>query len=101
MLIPSCFSSWQAALELEGVKGLWSLRKTSAAEFDTFLVVTFVSETRILAINEEDELEEFDIPGFNAEAQTLLTANVAHDQIIQVGTISFSCRVLFMEKESD
>ena len=75
----------QATLELEGMKGLWSLRKTSTAEFDTFLVVTFVSETRILAINEEDELEEFDFPGFNSDAQTLLTSNVAHDQIIQVG----------------
>jgi DNA damage-binding protein 1 len=42
----------QATIELPGVKGCWSLRTGDAATSDTYLVVTFISETRILAINE-------------------------------------------------
>jgi hypothetical protein len=36
---------------------------------DTYLVLTFVGETRILGLNEEDELDEAEIPGFEANAQ--------------------------------
>jgi DNA damage-binding protein 1 len=73
----------QAAVELPGLKGIWSLRATLAAEHDTFLVVTFISETRVLAINAEDELDETEVPGFDAGVQTLLCVNAAHDQFLQ------------------
>lgn len=52
--------------------------------YDKFLVVTFVGETRVLAMNEDDELEESEIPGFDADAQTLFCGNVIHDQLVQV-----------------
>ena len=74
----------QAAVELPGLKGIWSLRAGSAESYDTFLVVTFISETRVLAINVEDELDETDVPGFDGSAQTLLCLNAAHDQFLQV-----------------
>jgi DNA damage-binding protein 1 len=63
---------------------MWSLRASSAATFDTFLVVTFISETRILAINKEDELDETEIDGFENEEQTLFCCNALHDQFLQV-----------------
>ncbi|BBN08966.1 DNA damage-binding protein 1 [Marchantia polymorpha subsp. ruderalis] len=74
----------QASAELQGIKGMWSLRASSQEAFDTFLVVSFISETRILAMNAEDELEETEIDGFDSEAQTLFCFNAVHDQLIQV-----------------
>ncbi|KAG0461871.1 hypothetical protein HPP92_020347 [Vanilla planifolia] len=74
----------QASVELQGIKGLWSLRSSTMDQNDTFLVVSFISETRILAMNMEDELEETEIEGFYAQAQTLFCQNALHDQLIQV-----------------
>lgn len=37
--------------------------------FDTYLVLTFVGETRVLAITPDDELDEAELPGFDADAQ--------------------------------
>ena len=51
------------------MRGIWSLKATSMDAFDTFLVLTFVGETRILAINSDDELDEAEIDGFDSEAQ--------------------------------
>lgn len=80
------FMRWfvQASAELQGIKGMWSLRASSSDVFDTFLVVSFISETRILAMNAEDELEETEIDGFDSEAQTLFCHNAVHDQLVQV-----------------
>ena len=52
--------------------------------YDKYLVLTFVGETRVLAINPEDELDEMELPGFDAGAQTLMAANTLHDQLLQV-----------------
>ena len=38
-------------------QGLWSLRKASNNAFDTYLVQSFIGETRVLAI-EGEEMEE-------------------------------------------
>lgn len=74
----------QASAELQGIKGMWSLRAASMDAYDMFLVVSFISETRILAMNSEDELEETEIDGFDSDAQTLFCQNVLYDQLIQV-----------------
>ncbi|KAL3687828.1 hypothetical protein R1sor_014137 [Riccia sorocarpa] len=74
----------QASAELQGIKGMWSLRASSQEIYDTFLVVSFISETRILAMNADDELEETEIDGFDSEAQTLFCCNAIHDQLVQV-----------------
>ncbi|KAJ7544909.1 hypothetical protein O6H91_09G098400 [Diphasiastrum complanatum] len=74
----------QASAELQGIKGMWSLRATSMDAFDTFLVVSFISETRILAMNTDDELEETEIAGFDSDAQTLFCHNAVHDQLVQI-----------------
>jgi len=41
--------------------------------FDTYLVLTFVGETRVLAITPDDELDEAELPGFDADAQVRAT----------------------------
>jgi hypothetical protein len=49
-----------------------------------YLVVSFISETRFLAMNMEDELEETEIEGFDAQTQTLFCQNAINDLLIQV-----------------
>jgi hypothetical protein len=41
----------QALVELPGIKGMWSLRKTFMDAHDAFLVLTFSGETRVLGTN--------------------------------------------------
>lgn len=81
-------------MELQGIKGMWSLRSSTDDPHDTFLVVSFISETRILAMNLEDELEETEIEGFCSQVQTLFCHDAVYDQLVQVGQILF---IYFME----
>ncbi|CAA7054607.1 unnamed protein product [Microthlaspi erraticum] len=74
----------QASVELQGIKGMWSLKSSVDEAFDTFLVVSFISETRILAMNIEDELEETEIEGFLSQVQTLFCHDAVHNQLVQV-----------------
>ncbi|KAG6404983.1 hypothetical protein SASPL_132562 [Salvia splendens] len=74
----------QASVELQGIKGMWSLRSATDDPYDTFLVVSFINETRILAMNIEDELEETEIEGFCSNVQTLFCHDAAYDQLVQV-----------------
>ncbi|PNY04537.1 DNA damage-binding protein 1-like [Trifolium pratense] len=76
----------QASVELQGIKGMWSLRSSTDDPFDTFLVVSFISETRILAMNLEDELEETEIEGFCSQVQTLFCHDAVHNQLVQVAS---------------
>lgn len=46
----------QASIDMDGVKGLWTLRPKTAALFDQYMVQSFIGETRVLAIDEEGEL---------------------------------------------
>lgn len=78
----------QASVELQGIKGMWSLRSSTDDPFDTFLVVSFISETRILAMNLEDELEETEIEGFYSEVQTLFCHDAVYNQLVQVTSSS-------------
>ncbi|KAB1222712.1 DNA damage-binding protein 1 [Morella rubra] len=73
----------QASVELQGIKGMWSLRSSTDDPFDTFLVVSFISETRILAMNLEDELEETEIEGFCSQVQTLFCHDAVYNQLVQ------------------
>jgi len=77
----------QACVELAGVKGIWALHAAESDPHHSMLVVSFISETRVLAISAEDEMDETDIPGFSCSSQTLLCANTAHDQLLQVTSV--------------
>ncbi|CAL5227828.1 g10856 [Coccomyxa viridis] len=74
----------QASVELPGIKGMWNLRATNMDAFDKYLVLSFVGETRVLAINEDDELDEAEVAGFNQQSQTLCCANTLDDGLLQV-----------------
>ena len=39
----------------------------------------------MLAINEEEELDEAELPGFDAAAHTLYCGNTVHNHLVQVG----------------
>jgi DNA damage-binding protein 1 len=52
--------------------------------YDSHLVLSFVGETRLLAISEEDVLDEATIAGIDGDSQTLLAATTLHDQLLQV-----------------
>ena len=78
----------QATIELSGVKGIWSLRASSSAQYDKFLVVSFVNETRFLAIANGEELEEAEIAGFASGSRTIFCGNVQGDMAVQVTSAS-------------
>jgi Mono-functional DNA-alkylating methyl methanesulfonate N-term len=65
-----------------GIKGIWSLKASSMDAFDTYLVLTFVGETRVLAITADDELDEAELSGFDAEAQV-------HCQTPEAGSLAW------------
>lgn len=67
---------------------MWSLRSSTDDPFDTFLVVSFIRETRILAMNIEDELEETEIEGFCSQVQTLFCHYAVYNQLVQVSLLT-------------
>lgn len=86
-----------AEVEMPGIKGMWSLRRKFFDDDDTFLVQSFVRETRILGVQstgeedmEEDEsaaLAEVTISGFDSSKSTLFAGNMlvdGNDLMVQV-----------------
>ncbi len=77
--------SEQASIDLQGVKGIWSMRERSAAAHDKYLVVSFIHETHFLAISGDTELEETENVGaFVTDTQTLFCGNMLGDAAVQV-----------------
>lgn len=82
-----------AAVELGGIKGMWSIRKSFHDSDDSFILQSFVAETRILgvtsdnddALNDEDEgevgatLAEMNLTGIDATKSTLFAINILLD----------------------
>lgn len=75
---------------------MWSLRSATDDPYDTFLVVSFISETRILAMNLEDELEETEIEGFCSQVQTLFCHDAVYNQLVQVSFYLRYCLITMM-----
>ena len=48
---------------------MWNLRPSFGAAHDEFLVITFISDTRVLQLSIDDELGEADLDCFDTEAQ--------------------------------
>eukprot|EP00571_Detonula_confervacea_P013192 CAMPEP_0172297872 /NCGR_PEP_ID=MMETSP1058-20130122/741_1 /TAXON_ID=83371 /ORGANISM="Detonula confervacea, Strain CCMP 353" /LENGTH=1677 /DNA_ID=CAMNT_0013007075 /DNA_START=54 /DNA_END=5084 /DNA_ORIENTATION=- len=81
-----------AAVEMEGIKNMWSLRRKFNEVDDTYLVQSFVRETRVLGVQsvkddedmedaeegeeEQGALAEVTIPGFNSSKSTLFAGNL-------------------------
>ncbi|CAM9860641.1 unnamed protein product [Discosporangium mesarthrocarpum] len=90
----------QATTELAGIKGMWSLRGSTTSYHDKYLVQAFISETRILAIEEDEDgdnqLAEVEIPGFQPGG-TIFCGTVLDDMAVQVtekGVALVSCQTL-------
>jgi len=96
-----------ASVDMEGIKGMWSLRRRYDDVDDSFLVQSFVRETRILGVQsstegDDDEMEEDNndseeeesgalaevtIDGFNSSKSTLFAGNILvgkFDLLLQV-----------------
>nr|XP_016437271.1 PREDICTED: DNA damage-binding protein 1-like [Nicotiana tabacum] len=81
----------QASAELEGIRGMWSLRSATDDSYDTFLVVSFIRSTRYFKmdsvleeVDSESVLGETLIEGFNSEDQTLFCHDAVYNQLVQV-----------------
>ena len=61
----------------------WLRRRWARSRTDSLLAVSFVGETRFLAM-EGEELAGADIPGFASNEQTVACGNVLNDQLVQV-----------------
>ncbi|RHY28438.1 hypothetical protein DYB32_005979 [Aphanomyces invadans] len=75
-----------AGTDLPGIKGMWPLRPSFAAEQDTLLVQSFVNEVRVLGfatVDNDVELAEQEVPGL-ANSKTLICRNVVGDHWLQV-----------------
>lgn len=88
-----------AAIDLAGIKGMWSLRPSST-DHDKYLVQAFISETRVLAVEEDEDgdhqLAEGEIEGFLVGC-TLFCGCVEGDMAVQVterGSVLVSCDTL-------
>lgn len=62
----------QASIEMEGIKGIWSVRSAVNLNEQQLIILTFVGETRAMGIDEEGDLGEIDVPGLATQQQTLL-----------------------------
>ena len=72
----------QARIELPGIKGLWSVRSGE----QVYLVLAFISETRILA-REGEELGEAELEGFDADRATVCCVSLPNGtDVCQVTT---------------
>lgn len=82
-----------AAVELGGIKGMWNVRKSFYDNDDAFLIQSYVGETRILGVVEEEEsgedsedggeagatLAEVSISGFDETKTSLFAGNIMGD----------------------
>lgn len=73
----------EASIDLPGIKAIWSLFASTATQHHKYLVESFVTETRVLAMDGE-ALEEAEIPGFQTNVQSLYCGNVTNNRFVQI-----------------
>ena len=69
---------------MEGIKKIWSLQQPCSDDahmhdseaFDKYLVQAYAWETRVLWIDEDDEMGECEIPGFDTQTTTIFCGNM-------------------------
>eukprot|EP01083_Nonionella_stella_P107637 311964_1 len=85
-----------AEIAMEGIQGLWGLRSDSSSVFDSYLITSFISETRVLAMTDEG-LEEMEMSGLNASIRTVHCHNMCCDTFCQIGASEIN--LIGLEKE--
>ncbi|KAJ3129900.1 Splicing factor 3B subunit 3 [Nowakowskiella sp. JEL0407] len=69
--------------DLPGVpNAVWTVKRTSSEQFDSFIVVSFLNKTLVLSIGET--VEEVTDTGFLATTPTLTVAQLGDDALVQV-----------------
>ena len=89
--------SEEASIELEGIQGVWGVKEKASDEYHRYLVQTYASETRMLALEKDEEtdeeaLAECEIAGFDAAQRTLFVGNMGDKMLLQV--TPSSCRLV-------
>jgi len=74
--------------ELEGAKGIFSLRQLTHSSHHSHLAISFISETKILAMDEDEELAEAELNGLDTNVSTIAMQTVANDLAAQVSASS-------------
>lgn len=75
----------QAQLPMDGIQGVWSIRKSYDAEYEDTMFISFLGQTRIFSISSEEELEELESsPGFEMMESTLTVVNMLGSFVAQV-----------------
>eukprot|EP00172_Hildenbrandia_rubra_P004476 Plantae.Rhodophyta-Hildenbrandia_rubra.ctg9125.p1 GENE.Plantae.Rhodophyta-Hildenbrandia_rubra.ctg9125~~Plantae.Rhodophyta-Hildenbrandia_rubra.ctg9125.p1 ORF type:complete len:1076 (-),score=193.32 Plantae.Rhodophyta-Hildenbrandia_rubra.ctg9125:697-3924(-) len=74
----------QAAVEIPGIKEMFSLKRQYSDAHHTYLVQSFANETRVLAMVSADEMGEAHISGFDPNVPTLCAANLVGNIMMQI-----------------
>lgn len=72
----------QANIELPGIKGIWSLKKDYNSNFEKYIILAFIQETRIMTVQDES-LQEVEESPLNSN-QTTLLCDTLKDGYIQI-----------------
>ncbi|CEP12236.1 hypothetical protein [Parasitella parasitica] len=73
-----------ATIGISGVKGVWALRSSFYEKHDDTLVISFVNQTRLLALRGNAMTQVNAHSGINVDCRTLIAVNVKNDMVIQV-----------------
>lgn len=74
-----------ASMDLDGIKGVWSLKIGKNQVKDNYLLLTFIEKSFLWLCEDEGEFDNIlDDDGFDRSERTVLCSNVVHNQIIQV-----------------
>ncbi len=74
----------QASADLPGIKAMFSLRRHLGDEYHSFIMQSFMSETRTLELLGEFDMAPTSLSPLDENKPTLHAANVVGDQIVQV-----------------
>ena len=83
VLRPGLAVTEMASSSLPGIPtGIWTLKKTSSDEFDSYIVVSFANATLVLKVGET--VEQANDTGLAANVSTLKVQHLSDDSILQV-----------------
>lgn len=79
---PSACVLPQAALDIQGIKRIWSLPDVETG-YDKYLIQSYTFETRILRVD-GDEMSECDMEGASVLEPSLFCGEMLADMFVQV-----------------
>ncbi|CAO3646398.1 unnamed protein product [Cunninghamella blakesleeana] len=73
-----------ATIEISGVKDTWTLRESFLDKFSNILMMTFVNETRLIQLKDNDIIPLLQYSAFNLNQRTIAAGNMIDDVMIQI-----------------